>query len=171
MKTYGGSGSIDPRFLDLGTSLWGECSALHPGLFTPGERASVNQWIGGWVGPRASLDMENWKSLFPPGLELRPLGRSAHSQCYPAISQFTSLQKHFDKMYFICIRLFTRQIKNNQWWTVWNNNRLARMGKHCQKHQNWCYFYIYSDRFHSLKQLLLWLYNTTRRLKHRSSRY
>jgi hypothetical protein len=32
MKAYGGSGCIDPRILDLGTSEW---SASRPGCFTP----------------------------------------------------------------------------------------------------------------------------------------
>jgi hypothetical protein len=35
----------------------GEWSALHPGHFTPRERAPGTHWIGGWVGPRAVLDM------------------------------------------------------------------------------------------------------------------
>jgi hypothetical protein len=33
----------------------GEWSASRPGRFTPRERAPVNHWIGGWMGPRASL--------------------------------------------------------------------------------------------------------------------
>jgi hypothetical protein len=33
------------------------------------------------MGPRAGLDeMEKWKFLILPGLELRPLGRPAHTQ-------------------------------------------------------------------------------------------
>jgi hypothetical protein len=34
----------------------GEWSASLPGHFTPGERDPYTHWIGGWVGPRASLD-------------------------------------------------------------------------------------------------------------------
>jgi hypothetical protein len=49
-----GSGCIDPHFLDLGTS-W-RWSASQPSRFTPGERAPITHWIGGWVDPRASLD-------------------------------------------------------------------------------------------------------------------
>jgi hypothetical protein len=49
--------------------------------FTPGERASGTHWIGGWVGPRDSLDdVEKRKLLTLPGLELRTLRRSARSQ-------------------------------------------------------------------------------------------
>jgi hypothetical protein len=35
----------------------GEWSASRPGRFTPKERAPGTHWIGGWVGPRAVLDM------------------------------------------------------------------------------------------------------------------
>jgi hypothetical protein len=39
--------------------------------FTPGERAPGTHWIGGWVGPRASLDDVERRKIFPlPGLEL-----------------------------------------------------------------------------------------------------
>jgi hypothetical protein len=34
----------------------GEWSASRPCRFTPGERAPDTHWIGGWMGPRASLD-------------------------------------------------------------------------------------------------------------------
>jgi hypothetical protein len=40
----------------------GEWSASRPGRFTPGERAAVTHWIGGWVGPGVVLDaVENRK--------------------------------------------------------------------------------------------------------------
>jgi hypothetical protein len=35
----------------------GEWSASCPGRFTPKERAPGTHWIGGWVGPRAVLDV------------------------------------------------------------------------------------------------------------------
>jgi hypothetical protein len=38
------------------------------------------QWIGGWVDPRDSLDVQKRKFLTIPGLELRPLGRPARTQ-------------------------------------------------------------------------------------------
>jgi hypothetical protein len=34
-----------------------EWSASQPGHFTPRERAPGIHWIGGWVGPRAILDV------------------------------------------------------------------------------------------------------------------
>jgi hypothetical protein len=59
---------IDPYFHDLDR-------------FTPGEKASVTHWIGGWVDPRAGLDdVEKKKFLTQTGLELRHLGRPARSQ-------------------------------------------------------------------------------------------
>jgi hypothetical protein len=58
-----------------------EWSVSRPGRFTPRERASVNHWIGGWVGPKAYLDdMEKGKFLILSGIEFRPLGRPAHGQ-------------------------------------------------------------------------------------------
>jgi hypothetical protein len=50
-------------------SLWNECGWI------------LAHWIGGWVGPKASLDVvEERKFLNIPGLELWPLGRPARSQ-------------------------------------------------------------------------------------------
>jgi len=43
----------------------GEYLALCPSCFTPGESASSTHWIGGWVGPRATLDTEAKKILLP----------------------------------------------------------------------------------------------------------
>jgi hypothetical protein len=63
MKVYGGVIHI---FLDLAL-VQGEWSASHLG---PGERPSGTHWIGDWVGPRASLDVDKRK--------LRPLSRPAH---------------------------------------------------------------------------------------------
>jgi hypothetical protein len=34
-----------------------EWSASSPGHFTPREKAPFTNWIGGWVGPRADLDL------------------------------------------------------------------------------------------------------------------
>jgi hypothetical protein len=53
----------------------GEWSTSRPGRFTPG-----THWIGGWVDLRAGLDdLEKRKFLTLPGLQLRPLGRTARS--------------------------------------------------------------------------------------------
>jgi hypothetical protein len=49
--------------------------------FYPGERAPCTHWIEGWMDPRAGLDdVEKRTFLTLPGLELRPLGRSARSE-------------------------------------------------------------------------------------------
>jgi hypothetical protein len=79
MKAYGG---VDIQIcISLTPALaTGEWSVSLPGRFNPGERAPGTHWIGRWVGPTAGLDdMEKWKFLTPPGLELRSLGRSASS--------------------------------------------------------------------------------------------
>jgi hypothetical protein len=75
-----GSGCIDPRFLDLGTS-WRWVVSFTPRPLYPRERAPGTHWIRGWVNPRAGLDhMEKCKFFTPPGFELQPLGRPARSQ-------------------------------------------------------------------------------------------
>jgi hypothetical protein len=57
----------------------GEWSASRPVRFIAGTHC-----VGGWVGPRAGLnDVEKRKFLTLPGLELRPLGRPAHSVTIP----------------------------------------------------------------------------------------
>jgi hypothetical protein len=56
IKMYWGSGGVVPQFL---TSVLdgGEWSASCPGHFTPRERAPGTHSIGGWVGPKAVLDV------------------------------------------------------------------------------------------------------------------
>jgi hypothetical protein len=74
MKMYGGVFLTSAPVRD-------EWSASRPSRFTPGESAPGAHWIGGWVGPRVSLDnVEKRKFLTLPGLELRPLGHLACSQ-------------------------------------------------------------------------------------------
>jgi hypothetical protein len=47
----------------------------------PGESAPGTHSIGGWADPKAGLDdMEKWKFLTLPGLELRPFDRPASRQ-------------------------------------------------------------------------------------------
>jgi hypothetical protein len=77
---YWGIGCTDPRFL-ASALVGGQWSASHPGRFTPGESPPCIHWIGGWVDCRAGLyDIEKWKFLPPPGLELRPLCRAIRDQ-------------------------------------------------------------------------------------------
>jgi hypothetical protein len=52
-----GSGVTAPHaFLTLALD-GDEWSASHPEHFTPKERAPSTHWIGGWVGPRAGMDI------------------------------------------------------------------------------------------------------------------
>jgi hypothetical protein len=68
----GGTGCIDPHFLDLGTS-WRWVVSFPPLPLYPRERAPGTHFIGGWADPRAGLDdMEQWKFFTLPGLELPP---------------------------------------------------------------------------------------------------
>jgi hypothetical protein len=71
-KTYGG---VDVATFQTSALVGSEWSSSHPCCFIPGERSS-----GGWVGPRAGLDVEKRKFFTLPGLELRPLGDPAHGQ-------------------------------------------------------------------------------------------
>jgi len=88
MKTYGGVEVQLHTFLT--SALDGdEWSTSRTGCFTPRERArdSTAHWIGGWVGPRASLD-EVMKRKFPVPAEIRTLDHPArvipapHVACY-----------------------------------------------------------------------------------------
>jgi hypothetical protein len=54
---------------------------LHAPFALPPRKARGTHWIGGWVGPRASLDdVEKSKLLTQRGLELRPQRRPVRSQ-------------------------------------------------------------------------------------------
>jgi hypothetical protein len=55
----------------MATKTWGSSTILDRGCFTPWEGAPSTKWIGGWVGPRATVDaVEHKKNLFPmPGIE------------------------------------------------------------------------------------------------------
>jgi hypothetical protein len=85
MKTYG---RVDVyNHILTSAQAVGEWSASRPGRFTVGERAPGTHWIGGWVGPRTSLDdVVSRKFLTLPGLELRHFGRQLHRLRYPGCS-------------------------------------------------------------------------------------
>jgi hypothetical protein len=69
------------KWIQTSALVRGEWSASRPVRLTPGERVPGTHCTGGWVGPRAGLDdVDKWKFLPPPGLELRPIGRPARSQ-------------------------------------------------------------------------------------------
>jgi hypothetical protein len=72
-----GSGGTAVPFLTLALD-GGEWSASRPGRFTAGETEPVNHWIGGWVGPRASLDTVEYRKIPCPCRKSNP-SRPAHS--------------------------------------------------------------------------------------------
>jgi hypothetical protein len=75
MKAYGGVNVYIHIFLTSATA-GGEWSASRACRFTPGKRAPVTHWIGGWVDPRIGLgDVEKRKFLTLP----RPFSRPARS--------------------------------------------------------------------------------------------
>jgi hypothetical protein len=55
-----------------------EWSALRPSRFTPGEKAPGTQWIGGWVGPIASLEALAKRKKYLPLPEIEPRSSSPH---------------------------------------------------------------------------------------------
>jgi hypothetical protein len=61
---------------------------LHaPPILSPGERARVALWIGGWVGLRAGLDDVDKRKLFPlPGIGPRPLSPQSRRYTDSAMS-------------------------------------------------------------------------------------
>jgi hypothetical protein len=68
MKAYGEVNVYIHILLDS-EIVGSEWSALHPGRFTPGERAPDSQWIGSWMGPRFGLyGVEGTKFLTLPRL-------------------------------------------------------------------------------------------------------
>jgi hypothetical protein len=62
----------------------GEWSASCPGHFTSRERAPGTHWLGGWVGPRASLDMVSKTKIPNPYQESNPdhLNIQPIASCY-----------------------------------------------------------------------------------------
>jgi hypothetical protein len=66
-----------------------------PCRFTPGEKNPGTRWLGGWVEPRTGLD-DREKSIFLtlPDLELRALGRSAHSESSYRLSYLGTFMKN-----------------------------------------------------------------------------
>jgi hypothetical protein len=75
-----GSGGIDLPFLTLALD-GDEWLATRPGHFTPVEKDPGTCWVGGCVGPRASLDAVEKKKSLMPGIEPRP--SNPHSVAVP----------------------------------------------------------------------------------------
>jgi hypothetical protein len=92
MKTYGGVDVLTHIFL-ISALVGGELHA--PAALPPGKEPTDTHWIGGWVGPRASLDdVEKRKFLILPGLELRPVACShTLSRLFLLLSKLNKLQR------------------------------------------------------------------------------
>jgi hypothetical protein len=73
MKAYCGSGSIAEPILSTRHEMW---SASRPGRFTPWGRSPFTHWIGGWVGPRAGLDMIVKRKIPSPCWDSNPRSSS-----------------------------------------------------------------------------------------------
>jgi hypothetical protein len=63
----------------------GEWSASRTGRFTLRERAPGTHWIGGWVGPRNSLDTVSKRNIPSPRQE----SNSDHTIVQPVASCYT----------------------------------------------------------------------------------
>jgi hypothetical protein len=72
MKAYWGSGGIAPTHSLTSALDAGEWSASRPGRFTPKEGSPFTHYIGGWVGPRASLDTVVKRNIPSPRWESNP---------------------------------------------------------------------------------------------------
>jgi hypothetical protein len=71
MKAYGG-GRYNSAILDPIID-GGEWSASCPDQFTPRKIVPGIHWIGGWVSPRAGLDVVEKRTILPlPGFETQP---------------------------------------------------------------------------------------------------
>jgi hypothetical protein len=56
MKAYGGTGCIDPCFLNLGTG-WRWVVSFTPQPFTPRGKSMSTHWLGGCMDPKTGLDV------------------------------------------------------------------------------------------------------------------
>jgi hypothetical protein len=81
MQAFVGRGRIAPTCSwpqhYIGVS--GQCHAPAMPRFTPRERTPSTHWIGGWMGPRASLDAEAQRKILCPCRGSNP-GHPVHSQ-------------------------------------------------------------------------------------------
>jgi hypothetical protein len=100
----------------------GEWSGSRPGLFTPRERTPGIHWIGGWVGPRAGLDVIVKRKICSPCRDsnppnIQPVAQRYNTELYRLLNNtiwceskinFKFLQDHsFMK---ILIRLYDQEM-------------------------------------------------------------
>jgi len=77
MKLYLWSGGIVP-WTDFGTK-WRWVASSRPGRFITRKRDPGTRWIGGWVGPRAGLDVAVKRMIPSPGRDWYPRSSSPYS--------------------------------------------------------------------------------------------
>jgi hypothetical protein len=109
--------------------------------------ATGTHWIGGWVGPRTSLDdMERRKILLLPGLKLPPLSHPAHSQLLYRLRYRSSLKglrkttKNLNHEVTVPAKIRTGHLNANQkssWVTSFISSEQKSNKDPCFHHQ-WC---------------------------------
>jgi hypothetical protein len=72
-------------------------------------KSPSTHWIGGWVDPRAGPgDMEKFKFLTLPGLELRPLGHPTRGQSLYRLNYWSST----------CVKTYSLQLQQTENWSA-----------------------------------------------------
>jgi hypothetical protein len=84
-----------------------EWSASRPGCFTTGERALDTHCVGGWVGPRASLDDRKRKFLTLPWLVIKFVNMVVTGTWYGPLSFF--------RFYDLISGKFHKVIQSRDW--------------------------------------------------------
>jgi hypothetical protein len=105
-KTYGGVDALTPYILKLG-HCWRRAVSFTPRCHTPGE---YMRWIGGWVGPSASLDAVEKKkksrafvrnrTQIPPSSRPSPSHGRRHgwpSQAFPLLCFFVGGESKLER--------------------------------------------------------------------------
>jgi hypothetical protein len=95
----------------------GEWSASRPGRFIPREKAPGTHWVGGWVGPKAILDLV-LKRIPSPRWESNSRTPIFHPVAY-------SLHR---PSYHGSIQSITDIVKLQQWW-IWSQLRRETLRK------------------------------------------
>jgi hypothetical protein len=81
----------------------GEWSASCLGCFTPRESVPNTNWIGGWVGPRASLDTVSKRKIPSPCRDSNP----DHPIVQPVVSHYTDRAIQAVRLWHIMVKIDT----------------------------------------------------------------